>query len=600
MNFLYPLALIGLPLGATLLLFVYRRTASGEPMEIPTLFLLRHFVSEAQTPRKFLPPIRFFFELLLLLLLTLAASGLSLRNQGKRSILLVDNGFQTAAWSSGSSRVLQELLDQARGSLRTTLANDAVLVLATAPRLHPLTDGFVSTGTASSALNSLGPVYAGGELKTKLSDIASREDADRIVVASPQPIELAEGMRERSLLLPVGSPHLNNLAIEKMWQNGQHEIAIQLHSFSAERAELLISLSAVSPTGSLSQAAQQRVTLDPEQISKVTFATPSGAAVGYRARIESPGIGASNVLAGDDESWLSLSKPATTIGVVSYLPLKELNLDRILGAAVEQVPNDKVAEASERMSGWIFHRTAPERPTGKPSLYILPPADSPIIRSTPFVGAWQVAVWESASPLFRYLSPDTLRGTGGTTLVTSKPFTTLMRGDQGPLVAEGFQYDTHSVVFGFEALPFLGKGNPSLSILLLNTINHLFPNASASDITTYTTIPMRDKGAPRYLASSTPLGPSRDQFETAVPGLLALGDSEQTTDVRAVTFFDESESNLLGRRPLRMNGITTGTSSNKGLAATLLRPLLTGLLLLITLDGLVTLITFLRSRRRTA
>lgn len=600
MNFLYPLALLGVPLGTTLLLLVYRRASSGEPMEIPTLFLLRHFVTDAQTPRRFLPPIRFFFELLLLLLLTFAASGLSLKNRGKRSILVVDNGFQTAAWSGASSQVLEELLDQARGSLRTTLAHDAVLVLATAPRLHPLTDGFVSSSSAASSLGSLTPVYASGELKTKLSEVAARDDAERIVVASPQPIELGEGMRDRSLLLPVGSPHLNNLAIGKMWQNGENEIAVELHSFSTERAELVVSLSSVSSTGSLSSVSQQRATIDPEQATKISFPVRPGAAVGYRARIESPSFGSSNVLKGDDEVWLSLSKPATTIGVVSYLPAKELNLDRVLGSAVEQIPADQIANAPERISGWIFHRTAPERPTGKPSLYILPPADSAIIRSAPFEGSWQVAVWESASPLFRYLSPDTVRGTGGAVLEPGKLFTTLMRGDQGPLVVEGFQYDTQSVVFGFEALPFLGKGNPPLSILLLNTLRHLFPSASAGDLPTYATVPPRENLRPRYLASSQPLTPPSNQFETAVPGLVAFGDGEKTGEVQAVTFFDESESNLLGRRPLKMTATTTVTTTEKGLAATLLRPLLTGLLILITLDGFVTLITFLRSGRKAA
>lgn len=601
MNFLYPLALIGLPLGTILLFFVYRRTASGEPMEIPTLFLLRHFATEAATPRKFLPPIRFLFELLLVLLLTLAASGLSIRNQGKRSILVVDNGFQTAAWSGGSSPVFGALLDQARGSLRTTLTNDSVLVLATAPRLHSITDGFVSSSAAASALSSLGPVYASGELKTKLTEVAARDDADRIVVASPQPIELGEGMRERSLLLAVGLPHLNNLAIEKIWQSSGQEIAVQIHSFSAEPAEVAISLSAVSATGSLSTVSQQRVRVDPGQVTKIAFPlSPGGKAIGYRAKIESPAAGTSNVLQGDDESWLSLSKPETTIGIVSYLTAKELNLDRVLGSAIEQIPVDQVATAPERIAGWIFHRTAPQRPTGKPSLYILPPADSTIIRSTPFEGPWQVAVWESASPLFRYLSPDTLRGTGGATLETGKQFTTLMRGDQGPLVAEGFLYDTHSVVVGFEALPFLGKGNSPLSILLLNTVRHLFPDASANGLTTYATVPMREGAPPRYLTSSPPLSPPSSRFETAVPGLITFGGEEGIAETRAVTFFDESESNLLSRRSIKMIAASRVTGGEKGVSATLVRPLVAGLLVLLTLDGLFTLFTLLRSRRKAA
>jgi len=605
MSFVYPFILLGIPAGAGLLLMIYRRKSIGEPARIPTLFLLRHFTAEGGKPRKIFPPIRYFFELLLLALLTLAAAGINRESGGKRSILIIDNSFQTSAVAQASARVFDSVTERAREALKTTLASDSVLLIATSPRQTTFTEGFVSSDVAAKEIASIAPNYAAGDLSTTISTALNRRDVDRVVVASAQPIESDESARDRLLLLSVGLPVLQNVAIEKLWHTSGSEISAQIRSFSSNKSDVEISFSAVGKSGELTSVLRQKVTLEAEKSAIINFPISSKAVIGYRARIESPRVGPENALSGDDESWISTSHAPTTIGVVSHIPLRDLNLNRIFGSSLEEISPSNINTSPERVSGWIFHRTAPSKPTGKPTLLILPPPDSAIIRSTPFNNPWSVAIWESSSPLFRYLSPDTLKGSAGALLETGSTFTPVMRGEKGTLVAESFRYDTHTLVLGFEALPFLGAKNAPLSILLLNIMNHLFPDAAGVELRPFNGVAALKGKKARYIASSSQLGGSDKPDSLPVPGLIEIfnenPEAKGSRDtISSVHFFDEAQSNLLARRPMKLSPIGSNAASqiDSTDGISLVNIFLNILLTLIAVDGFFSFISLLRSRRR--
>jgi hypothetical protein len=605
MSFVYPFVLLAIPAGAGLLLMIYRRKSIGEPARIPTLFLLRHFTAEGGRPRKIFPPIRYFFELLILALLSLAAAGITAESGGKRSVLIIDNSFQTSAVAQSSSRVFDAVTERAREALNTTLASDSVLLIATSPRQTTFTEGFVSSDVATRELSSIAPNYAAGDLSTTISTALNRGDVDRVVVASAQPIEGDESDRDRLILLSVGLPVLQNVAIEKLWNSSGAEISAQIRSFSSNKTDVQVSFSAIDKSGEISSVVRRQVTIDPEKNATITFPISTKNGVGYRARIESPVVGQENALSGDDESWISTSHPPTTIGVVSHIPLRDLNLNRIFGSSLEEISPSNIDISQERVSGWIFHRTAPSKPTGKPTLLILPPPDSAIIRSTPFSNPWSVAIWESSSPFFRYLSPDTLKGSAGALLETGYTFTPLMRGEKGTLIAESFQYDTHTLVLGFEALPFLAKKNAPLSILLLNIMHHLFQDVAGVELNPFRGVASLKGKKARYLISSSQLGGSDQPNSLPVPGLIQISnekpDSKGASEtISSVNFFDEAQSNLLARRPLKLSPLVSNSASQiesiGGMS--LVNLFLNILLILIAVDGLFGFISLLRSRRR--
>ena len=605
MSFVYPFVLLAIPAGAGLLLMIYRRKSIGEPARIPTLFLLRHFTAEGGRPRKIFPPIRYFFELLILLLLCLAAAGITAERAGKRSVLIIDNSFQTSALAQSSSRIFDSVTERAREALSTTLASDSVLLIATSPRQTTLTDGFVSSDVARGELASIAPNYASGDLSTTISTALNRSDVDRVVVASAQPIESDESTRDRLILLSVGLPVLQNVAIEKLWNTSGSEISAQIRSFSSNKTDVQVSFSAIDKSGEISSVLRRQVTLDPEKSATITFPISAKNGVGYRARIESPLVGPENALSGDDESWISTSHPTTKIGVVSHIPLRDLNLNRIFGSSLEEISPSKLDIVEEQVGGWIFHRTAPSKPTGKPTLLILPPPDSALIRSTPFNNPWSVAIWESSSPIFRYLSPDTLKGSAGAFLETGSTFTPLMRGEKGTLIAESFKYDSHTVVLGFEALPFLAGKNAPLSILLLNIMGHLFSDVAGVELHPFSGVAALKGKKTRYLISSSEIGGSDQPKSLPVPGLIQISneksDSEGASEtISSVNFFDEGQSNLLARRPLKLSPLVSnpGSQIESSGGMSLVNLFLSILLVLIALDGIFGFISLLRSRRR--
>lgn len=602
MSFLYPLALLGIPIGTGILLVIYRRVSYGEPTEVPTLFLLSQFISEGGRPRRFFPPFRFLFELLILLLLSLAASGFSFLGSRQRAILVIDNRFQTSAITRESTTIFENVIERAKEALRADLEKDSVLVMVTTPRLAPVTDGFVPSASAATTLASIKPAYGAGEIKTKLPSLLSREDTDRIFISSPSPIEQSETDRARVILLPVGLTPLNNVAVEKMWVAPTKDISVKLRAFSTEKISVTVGLSLISSDGSKRLTERRKIVVEPNSGSIVTFPPPPGEGLGYFARIESPEIGPDNSLGADDESWLSIGRPATTIGVVSHLNPQQLGLDRVLGGTLEEIPPTQIEENPPRVAGWIFHRLSPQRPKTKPSLYILPPPDASLIRSTPFTSPWNVAIWEGSSPLFRYLSPDTILGVGGAVLETGGMFSPLLRGDQGTIIAEGFPYGTHTVVLGCEALPFLGAGNPSLSILLLNTINHLFPNGTIGELSPYSPLsPTAGGEKPYYLAYSSELPIVADPHTLSVPGLIVIHSTNGPDDVRAITFFDESESNLFGQRPISLSTSgTTKVSENNRSTNSTIPTLITVLLVLMCIDGALVVRSRSGTKRRLA
>ncbi|NDC55699.1 MAG: signal peptidase II, partial [Alphaproteobacteria bacterium] len=113
----------------------------------------------------------------------------------KRSVLIIDNSFQTSAVAQSSSRVFDSVTERAREALNTTLASDSVLLIATSPRQNTFTEGFVSSDAAKKELSSISPNYGSGDLSTTISTALNRGDVDRVVVASAQPIEGDEELK---------------------------------------------------------------------------------------------------------------------------------------------------------------------------------------------------------------------------------------------------------------------------------------------------------------------------------------------------------------------------------------------------------------------
>src|SRR6187402_3353415 len=97
-TFLAPFWLIAIPIAAGLLIFAYLRHGRNKQNKISSLYFIKQLSpSIASGRRKMSLPWRLLLELLVLIALIAALSGIFLNNSSQRAILVIDNSLSMAA-----------------------------------------------------------------------------------------------------------------------------------------------------------------------------------------------------------------------------------------------------------------------------------------------------------------------------------------------------------------------------------------------------------------------------------------------------------------------------------------------------------------------
>jgi hypothetical protein len=116
------------------------------------------------------------------------------------------------------------------------------------------------------------------------------------------------------------------------------------------------------------------------------------------------------------------------------------------------------------------------------------------------------------------------------------------------------------VASGLELLPFRGSETPLKSILLLNIVRYVFPEAVSSSWRTYSSPPNKKI---QYLYYTKTEGIDYPSSRLEIPGIVAVTDGDTTT-YEAVSYYSEKESSLLDRQPIIINRSGSTVSSDKG------------------------------------
>jgi hypothetical protein len=136
-------------------------------------------------------------------------------------------------------------------------------------------------------------------------------------------------------------------------------------------------------------------------------------------------------------------------------------------------------------------------------------------------------------------------------------------------------------------------------------MHHLFQDVAGVELNPFRGVASLKGKKARYLISSSQLGGSDQPNSLPVPGLIQISnekpDSKGASEtISSVNFFDEAQSNLLARRPLKLSPLVSNSASQiesiGGMS--LVNLFLNILLILIAVDGLFGFISLLRSRRR--
>ncbi|MBX7144267.1 MAG: VWA domain-containing protein [Oligoflexia bacterium] len=569
-GFSYPAALALLPLGIGVLVFVYRKRGVGKRLVAPTTFLLKQLQNISRARRVFTPPARFFFEVLVLAILTAAIAGLYKAAPAQQVVLLIDNSFSmnqaSAAQTIGGS-AFSSAIARGREVLAGLGSNDSVEVFASSPRLRAVTTAAVSASEALSTLSEIEPTYAQDRLELAIPQLLGRSGVDRLVVVSDRTLELGGAQASTALDFLSIRP---NVA-------GQPNVAISNISFVADGNTLRISIYAFAPelvpvkvelygvVDDMLQAysrVQEKSVVVPKmgQVEVEFSALPKGFESFFaRAVVERSVISPhADAISADNEAWISRALGKQKILLVSDIDAHALGLDRLAAVQIDsRAPSSSgqlVTEADWRTySGAIFHHYAPPALPPINSLFVVPPEEG-LFPSRALSGDSPVTSWDDTHPILSYLNMPTLTFTN--TRVFSLPVWAheLMRAREGVVAFAGERSGFRYAALGFEVLPFEGGKAPFLSILFLNTLKYISDSPLAAGFAGVgSAVPGLEAvrefdflGTSGVVTHKTTLG--KAETIGSLPGLYRAGSGSWV----AVNFFNPEESDTFNARPISL------------------------------------------------
>lgn len=517
----FPALLAIFPVALALLIYAYRRKQAREPVSVGTLLILRKIAGTPSAPRRFVPPPRFFFELLVLALLIAAATGIYLRLPAERLVIVIDNSLGMAAVdTSVSSRLtlLEQAKARAKDLLRGRLTTSEVAVYSVAASTKQLTEGFVGKAAAETAIEGIVPAREEDRLAREVERIIGDHPDSQIFAFSDRPFEVS-GDRSRFTGVTLGR-ELENVAVsaaslERDASTGSLTVTATVVSFGSSAVEGKLAVESVGAEGS-TLLATQTFALAPGQTDTVTISSLKlGVGEGIRARIDGP-TPAENALSLDDETFAAAFDETSTVRFVSPAGKEALGLDRIRTMAFEHIaPEQYVSEPSAFSGPYIFHRfVPPELPAGS-SLVVMPPPGNPVIPTAP-EREGLVTRWDDSDLLLSYINIPLLELRAVRAFDPPHWMREVLATSAGPAILAGESSGRRLLAIGFELFPYEGAASPSSSILLLNALKWLESSSW----------------------SGTPGGASRD------PGVYRT-----ERGMVAVNFYSEAESNLLSRQP---------------------------------------------------
>lgn len=515
-SFSWPFFLAAIPLGVAGLVYIYRkRGLVRDSAVVSSIFLIRSLPTYLPSRRRFVPPLAFWLQLLLLLLLSLAASGLVGRVAGQRIAVLIDNSKGMGARLSGGESRLESTIRIASADLRTHAAsNDLFSVYTVASAIKPVVikdssdkPGGIDSSQAISALKGITPAYAGDRLITALSTLVNSHDSvwlytDRVIDGQP-----AASSRLKITTVPTDPDLARNVWISKLTVRGAGDSA------SAQKNGWFIDL-ALSRIGGGGAAAAG----DECQIEALCFAQGVkpleverlSLSLNLKERVHSVSLGPlksdwsycrvqlnglkSDLLDSDNFGWVVRPEIAPRIGVVSDTPLEVLGVDKLsLNGGVVAV--DLKSAGADQLRGVIYHRSAPLAGSGaldiKPTLIVYPALNlksnfatvrseemgSQITGNSAAAGV-EISRWDESHPVLRYARPALLELAKARVLECTDGAKAIISSTAGPIACAAERDGKRHLILGFELFPFDGAKNPTVSIITLNAVNWLFGDDS--------------------------------------------------------------------------------------------------------------------------
>ena len=246
-----PILLLGIPLSLGLLVYAYLRKGRSKEVIVSSLLLLKSLKKIRPARKNFVPPLRFFLELLILALLTLAASGAYKSGVGQRVVVLIDNSPSMLAIDSNDPTgrsILEEALTEARSFLTNLPSETKTEIFVTSPDLHPLSAAPASPANSISTLSRVEVSYSADHLDHGLASLSLQSSYDTIAVFTDKlaaTSNTGQSSDRRIIFHPIGDIKLgyNNVAVSAISQqtnpvSGKAAIKVRIDAHTNEAVDL--------------------------------------------------------------------------------------------------------------------------------------------------------------------------------------------------------------------------------------------------------------------------------------------------------------------------------------------------------------------------
>lgn len=566
---LFPLLLGGL-------FYVYRRKGRAPRVAVASVMLLRALKRSVVARQKFVPPLRFFFELLLLSLLLLAAAGLFRKGAENHIAILIDNSLSMGtldfATRQGDS-FFKTALDDARRTVRYLSSSTLIDLYVTSPQLRRLGEGNLGSSAALAELDAIELAYAADNLQSALQTLSNDSHYESIEVLTDHLLRgssdaAVDAQKDARFRFPLVRPKNKDLAFQNVAissvsgratsaDQGAGVIRAAVSAFVLKEADVTLTLEGLRTDSNGWKTLpldQKKARIRGGDTVTLQFEHVPFSYQGFKLRLQPDRDAATlDAIKEDNEAWFALGTSHTSLAVISDFPPQKLGLDKIRTAKFRQA---SLAEGAALLSeqsndaALIFHRTVPSRLPDKSTLFILPPSGNGLFPAAPLVPSSSVTRWSSAHPIISYLNLPGLQLKSFSPL-TLLPWTEeLVSTTNGAAIIAGEYHGKRYAVIGFELFPYEGKNTPLLSILTLNLLKWLTDAGVGGDSIDANSVVPLDAGVRevRYVnGEELPL--IKRGTATAVnvprPGLVQIQGSSTDTSFRSINFSNGTESNSL-------------------------------------------------------
>jgi len=487
LGFLAPLALVALPAAIAGLVYAYRKTGRTNTVTVGTLFLLRALPQKTRGRTKFVPPARFYFELLLLALLGIGASGLFLQGTGERIAVVIDNSFhlnaRLPALREGRS-YFETLRDDADSYANSLGAGDRVDLYVTAPHFENLGQT-LSASEVKRKLLKIRSVFAGGETQSGLQRILANNLFNKVVLFSD--IKLMESDREtlRNKLL-IHSPRsdtesVQNIAISSadLLLGGDRRVEVELSSYAVQDIRGKIKLEGADEITKYTQTPlatleTKEVVIQKGKTIKTIFTGMPKSILVFKATFtQAAGPQVDSILE-DNVAWIGSAAPTNELVLATKLTGNQLEIGRMKSVSFNVVDEEgfRKFESGDEIfrTPLILHGIAPQRLPPVSTLFVDPPLGNSLFPIKKRAAQSIVTRWLSSHPALNYLNLPDLQMKEFSVFEPTDWSRDLISTTEGVAAIVGEKEGKRYAVLGFDIFPFKGRESPTLSILTLNLI----------------------------------------------------------------------------------------------------------------------------------